>query len=241
MFTGSTFKKLQKSYAEIAQHLDPESRAHFEAIPNERRDWFKRMMFEDSLVPGAMNQHAYKTMGVQQRPGVHVRLDMNDLKALNDTYGHERGNDAIKGFGGAALQAARSAQGQLFRTGGDEFHAHFQTPEQAYSFLRGLHSGVSALVPVAGTHKVSFSAGVGQTPEESDSALYRAKATKTQRFGDLRRDPQAITGHGQHFVHSMLPGAAGPVALSEEPAIPEGVKKPGPQVPMPMPTVNRPL
>ncbi len=229
-------QRLAKSYAEIAQHLDPQAREHFESIPAERRDWFKRQMMEDTLT-GAMNQYAYKTLGVEQRPGAHVRLDLNDLKALNDQFGHEQGNAAITGFGQHALAAARAHKGQLFRTGGDEFHAHFDTPEQAYSFLRATSQGVGGMVPTGGHHRVSFSAGVGQSPEHADRALYHAKSAKLARFADFRHDPQAVVGHGQHFIHSLLPGAAGQVQVEQSPAIPAGLHRPEPRVPMPMPKV----
>lgn len=229
--------RLAKTYAEIAQHLDPEAKAHFESVPPERRDWFKRQLMEDTLVPGAMNAYAYKTLGVAQRPGAHVMLDLNDLKRLNDTFGHEAGDSAISGFGQATLDAARKNGGQLFRTGGDEFKAHFPTQEAAYQFLRHASTGVSALVPTGGHHKVSFSAGIGHTPEHADKALYLAKGAKTARYGDLRSDPNAVTGHGTHFAHSLMPGAVGPVSVSDEPAIPEQYSKPKPTGPLTMPKV----
>lgn len=233
----TTIDRLAKSYGEIAQHLDPEAKAHFEAIPPERRDWFKRQLMEDTLVPGAMNAYAYKTLGVGQRPGAHVLLDLNDLKKLNDSFGHDAGDAAISGFGGAALDAARKNGGQMFRTGGDEFKVHFPTQEQAYQFLRHASTGAGQLVPTAGHHKVSFSAGVGHTPEHADKALYLAKGAKTARFGDLRSDPNAVTGHGQHFAHSLMPGAAGPVSVVDEPAIPERYSQPKRTEPISMPSV----
>jgi len=229
--------RLAKTYGEIAQHLDPETKAHFESVPPERRDFFKRAMFEDTLVPGAMNKYAYKTMGVADREGAHVKLDLNDLKHLNDQFGHAAGDSVIGGFGGMALDAARKNGGQLFRTGGDEFDAHFPTQEAAYQFLRHTSTGVGSLVPTGGHHKVSFSAGIGHTPEHADKALYLAKGAKTARFGDLRSDPGAITGHGQHFAHSLMPGAAGPVQVADEPAIPERYSKPKPTGPITLPQV----
>jgi diguanylate cyclase (GGDEF)-like protein len=229
--------RLAKTYEEIAHHLDPETKDHFESVPADRRDFFKRAMFEDSKVPGAMNQYAYKTMNVAQRPGAHVKLDLNDLKHLNDKFGHEAGDAAITGFGGAALEASRKNGGQLFRTGGDEFDAHFPTQEQAYQFLRHASTGVGQLVPTGGHHKLSFSAGIGPTPGHADKALYLSKGAKTARFGDLRSDPNAVTGHGQHFAHSLMPGAAGPVSVADEPAIPEQYSKPKPTGPITMPSV----
>lgn len=48
-----------------------------------------------------------------------VMVDMNDLKRLNDTYGHERGNDAIKTT--CAIICDVFQHSPVYRFGGDEF------------------------------------------------------------------------------------------------------------------------
>lgn len=48
-----------------------------------------------------------------------VMVDMNDLKKINDTYGHERGNDAIRKT--CALICDVFAHSPVYRFGGDEF------------------------------------------------------------------------------------------------------------------------
>ena len=54
----------------------------------------------------------------QARYGI-VMIDMNDLKKLNDTYGHERGNDAIRKTCSIICEAF--AHSPVYRFGGDEF------------------------------------------------------------------------------------------------------------------------
>jgi hypothetical protein len=44
-------------------------------------------------------------------------------------------------------------------------------------------------------------------------------------------------GHGKHFVHSALEGAAGPVTVEESPMMPKGMG-PRPTEPLPMPNVG---
>ena len=46
-------------------------------------------------------------------------VDMNNLKTLNDTYGHERGNEAIKKT--CAILCEVFAHSPVYRVGGDEF------------------------------------------------------------------------------------------------------------------------
>ena len=48
-----------------------------------------------------------------------VMIDMNDLKKMNDTYGHERGNDAIRNI--CSLICDVFAHSPVYRFGGDEF------------------------------------------------------------------------------------------------------------------------
>ena len=48
-----------------------------------------------------------------------VMVDMNDLKKLNDTYGHERGNDAIRATCGIICEVFTHSP--VYRFGGDEF------------------------------------------------------------------------------------------------------------------------
>lgn len=46
-------------------------------------------------------------------------IDMNNLKAINDTYGHEEGDEAIKDLCAAICDTFKRSP--VFRTGGDEF------------------------------------------------------------------------------------------------------------------------
>ena len=46
---------------------------------------------------------------------------MNGLKTVNDTQGHEAGDELIRGAARCILSVIREEQGRCFRTGGDEF------------------------------------------------------------------------------------------------------------------------
>lgn len=228
--------RLAKSFESFRSHMTPEALKQFEALSPEQRDYFTRQVYHDTLVPGVGNKRAWQDFQSRPRQGVHVVLDLNDFKALNDQFSYQHGDDAISNAGKAFSAASRANHGKLFRVGGDEFRAHFDTPEQAYSFLRHASQGVSGMVPVGGTHKVSFSAGLGQSPEHADQALHHAKSAKTARHGSFRTG-SARVGHGEHFAHSLLPGASGAVPVADEPLIPEGFK-PKQTEPMPMPNVG---
>ena len=56
------------------------------------------------------------------RPGTLVLIDLDDFKAVNDTYGHEAGDGVLIGMSEALLDAARRFEPEsVARIGGDEF------------------------------------------------------------------------------------------------------------------------
>lgn len=53
---------------------------------------------------------------------VYVSMDVNGLKVINDSAGHEAGDELIRGAG-ECMKKCFSTYGKIFRTGGDEFNA----------------------------------------------------------------------------------------------------------------------
>lgn len=50
-----------------------------------------------------------------------IVVDVNNLKTVNDTYGHEAGDSMIKAVANVLTQIARHGTDTVVRTGGDEF------------------------------------------------------------------------------------------------------------------------
>src|SRR5690606_24475810 len=69
------------------------------------------------------------------RAGV-VILDLDGLKAMNDTWGHDAGDDLLRRAGETIRNTLRSAD-QAFRIGGDEFA--MLLPEVTADGLSGFH------------------------------------------------------------------------------------------------------
>lgn len=164
----------------------------------------RKHLFTDPMT-GMGNKLAYTQFREKQKPGAYVSLDANNFKSLNDTYGHDTGDAAIKAYGQAMRDAAKEAgDAKLFRAGGDELFAHFPTVNHAHQFLRSLRGKLEAIPPVNGTHRLSLSAGVGHTFQNADSALYEAKKKK------VGHTPVSIPHLLTHSVHPDAP--EGPVA-----------------------------
>lgn len=129
-----------------------------------------------------------------------VAFDMDDLKRLNDEFGHPVGDEAIRSVGAALSQACRSAD-LAARLGGDEFALILPETELAEAIAiaeRCIHALAREAV---GAHErlavgIGLSGGVARLAEadasfeslyaRADSALYRAK---NSRKGSVVADP----------------------------------------------------
>ena len=117
-------------------------------------------------------------------------LDVDDFKAINDTYGHEYG-DSVLQWVTAEFNIVLEDKGCLVRMGGDEFALLFADDDPARLIAAGLKA-VRDLVCENGQQdplEINFSVGmVTVTPDlqmaqddvyrEADSALYAAKDRK---------------------------------------------------------------
>ncbi len=124
-------------------------------------------------------------------------LDLNDFKAINDTFGHEVGDQVL-------VQASRILNHELrstdmcFRLGGDEFLVIFNitNSKNAEEEAEGIISKINRLfiVPIfiddiGQKLNISFSVGVGIYPHDArelsslialtDRAMYRSKLKKS--------------------------------------------------------------
>ncbi len=139
-------------------------------------------------------------------PGAVLLLDVDRLKEINDTLGHEAGDELLKHVASVLLGRVRQTD-VVARLGGDEFVV----------LLRGVHGDqarelaqqipeliASTLVPVAeGMITASTSVGIamvesGQQVEAdalvrmADASMYRSKARRPT--GPAARDPEGERG-----------------------------------------------
>lgn len=171
------------------------------------------------------NSYAYSEFKKTPRPGVHVALDMNGMKAINDTHGHQAGDDAIRSYFGAVRSAVDESVGRdqakvfrnpaeynVWRHGGDEGQVYLPSHEHALKFAHTLREKMDALPAVGGTHKLSAAVGIGADPASADKALYHAKAQKKLPSGERRWAP----GQVPMLAHSLTAGKEGAIALHSE-------------------------
>jgi diguanylate cyclase (GGDEF)-like protein len=96
---------------------------------------------EDALT-GAYNRNAFYSFVENQRTaktscfsGCLALIDLNDLKRINDSYGHQSGDAAIQAVA-RAIRSVIRADDLLFRWGGDEFLIFWPAVEEDHARQR---------------------------------------------------------------------------------------------------------
>lgn len=122
-------------------------------------------------------------------------LDLDDFKLVNDTLGHEVGDDVLRELAQRLLTGRRGAD-LVFRFGGDEFIVVCEGPVAEGDMVRRGQSALAALqAPLrVGPHEIHMrgSIGIAQFPQDAgdapqllraaDTAMYQAKAAGKNTF-----------------------------------------------------------
>lgn len=137
---------------------------------------------------------------------IYVSIDVNGLKVVNDTKGHEAGDELIAGVC-QCMKRCLGPYGRLYRTGGDEFVAVLLCDESQlesalndYDKSLGEWSGkyISGLSVSYGISSIKESPGetVRSLAATAEKRMYEAKSAYYRRSGMDRR--------GQQDVHKAL-------------------------------------
>jgi diguanylate cyclase (GGDEF)-like protein len=162
-------------------------------------------LYRDTMIPTMGNLLAYNDMLTRPRQAVHIHMDLNGFKSINDNYGHNVGDQALKSAGQAIREAADESVGKAnskcYHRSGDEFNVLVPTSKHAAIFIRALKEKFSKIVDIGGTHKISASIGVGDSPESAEHALVQAKTDKNSKSYQ--------SGQAETHVYSAIKGEEG--------------------------------
>ncbi len=159
----------------------------------ETRDRLEAMAQLDHLT-SALNRHAFNSLIENPRSGGHgvlhgcaALVDIDDLKIVNDEFGHPAGDAAIRAVA-SAIRSCIRADDLLFRWGGDEFLVLlFGVGEsEARARLETLNSRLRQTALAGLPNPVDLSAAVGfasfdaatsfdEVIAVADTAMYGAK------------------------------------------------------------------
>ena len=162
----------------VQEMLRLERLAHFDELTG----LASRSLFRDRL-------HQAIASGARHRRGFALLyLDLNGFKGLNDSFGHDRGDDALRELG-RRLRACLREEDTVARVGGDEFAiilAGTGSREAAEPALRKICAALRDAFAL-GERNASLSASIGAClypahavdepglMRAADNAMYRAK------------------------------------------------------------------
>lgn len=175
-----------------------------EIIAQEKRNvqkWMKKSKTDE--LTGLYNRYAFE-LDMKRLEELHrdedfvvVSVDVNSLKATNDSLGHNAGDELLIGAA-ECLEKCFGAYGNLYRTGGDEFYAFIYADKtQLKELKRDLESVVkkwkgklvSGLTLSSGyvEQKENKKMTVKQMTEIADQRMYEAKNEFYRQAGIDRR------------------------------------------------------
>ncbi len=124
-----------------------------------------------------------------------LMLDLDHFKLINDSFGHQAGDAALRAFA-QRLQAGLREQDQAFRYGGEEFCVLLPDTDDAAALLLAERLRLQVVLPAQGERPLfsaSFGVAVWQPGDTADTlfkradrALYRAKNSGRNRV-DIER------------------------------------------------------
>jgi len=164
--------------AELLEHVD---KFKNEASTDSLTKLFNRRSFDEILD---------KAMALYNKNDLHfslVILDLDDFKKLNDSYGHQAGDEVLRTFG-HILQKNMRQEDSAFRYGGEEF-AIIASGDKAKNiklFIDRIRKQVKETIITFEDHQITFtfSAGIAcvhktvskdELINSADQALYYAK------------------------------------------------------------------
>jgi diguanylate cyclase (GGDEF)-like protein len=152
----------------------------------------ERLALYDTLT-GLGNRNLFyieltRAVAVSQRKNTSfflMMMDLDKLKAANDTFGHGAG-DIILAAVGQRLRAAARASNAYFRLGGDEFMAILDVGSEGKVAARRIASAIARPIPFGAVAlAIEVSIGPAEYPADganaqdlihaADAAMYRAK------------------------------------------------------------------
>lgn len=153
----------------------------------DRVQQLERQLRTDSLT-GLPNKEAFDA-DASLGWGTVAAIDMDGLKRLNDSVGHEAADEVLRALGDE-LRAASGRDARFYRRSGDEFAGRFRDPAEAERVLADLQQSLDGLeltIDVSDdagdvrsyTYQgIGISYGTGSSYEAADAAANRQKADR---------------------------------------------------------------
>ena len=168
-------------------------------IDNEKKDKIRmKRLSETDALTGLYNRTTlfHRIESTLQHSGKHVLhvlvlIDLDNFKVLNDTYGHQYGDEVLCSVAKAMRSACRS-EDYCGRIGGDEFVIFLRNLAYDYDMLPRIEAIRLAILNCMDEREITASFGVACYPDDShsveelyqhsDEAMYRAKRSQKHKI-----------------------------------------------------------
>lgn len=177
----------------------------------------------DIMSRQAFDREAYKYLEKHpDEPAVAALIDIDDFKNINDLYGHEAGDEALKAFA-SLLKREFTDQGLVCRNGGDEFAVLLKQTdlEEGRAAFEKFYQSDFSFTYRSKIYRYTISLGFAAYPDQASSredlmnkadiALYDVKLTgkgAMQAFKPgMVKDGRTQLGFKLEDVALNLPGA----------------------------------
>ena len=166
---------------------------------------------DHDLLTGLFNRRAFNRIMTEMfdhektvlKTAALIMIDLDELKHVNDTYGHDYGDKYIK-TAAECFEKYTPESTMICRRSGDEFNIFFygyQNKDEIRKYIRNLQEGirkVSIHFPDHTELPIRMSAGIAWYPDDSaiyqklktyaDFAMYQIKHTSKNQFGQFDKD-----------------------------------------------------
>ena len=177
--------------------------AEFGQVRSDEKIHEQEIQITTDQLTGLLNRYAYsKMLEEYSNPPlpedlVVFLIDINGLKATNDKYGHNAGDELICGAA-ECIKDSVDGRANIFRIGGDEFVVFTHMNKDAvYRFIHDLEEKTSKWSG-SKVHELSVASGYAlasekpslsaeQLAREADKSMYRAKSLYYSQKGIDRR------------------------------------------------------
>ena len=148
-------------------------------------DCYNRRAYEDKL-------SEYSNFGMSE-DFVYIAVDINGLKKVNDTLGHQAGDELICGTAGL-LKNCFKELGNVYRIGGDEFVVMIQCGEEKLEERK--NTLTRSMVKWKGKYVPQLTMSLGYAPlrESPDKSIGELAKLADERMYDAKRNFYISTG-----------------------------------------------
>lgn len=198
-------------------------------------------LFNRSQLAGTLEQEVSRTRR-SDRGFCLLMIDLDGLKAINDTLGHHRGDEVLRQVGAVIRGSIRTVD-TAYRLGGDEFLVLLPETDIAGAFVvaEKIRAGTEEVgLAVAGTEgATSVSIGLVSHPEDglsaeelmiaADRAMYQAKSLGKNQISGNPRPRRLVT---RSLPPTVEPIPVGPVDEPDGSPAPAATATPAPAPPV---------